>query len=195
MIPLSAAAYAPRVLFKQKLTQGSTNRNSMTTMQFVKAPDIARGRTTHQLLSFQTIELFDAAPWCCTSPQARCTWHFLAPWLHGSTLDCTTGIQCIHGTACQERSLETSAPAWPSKIHQSRSDGFTIQEVANLAKQPMLEAPQPYQRTRGIASDRACKQDCNRTGLGFQNLWSVTPGSCCCPCHSGSHGAVHFGEL
>lgn len=34
-----------------------------------------------------------------------------APWLHGSTLDCTTGIQCIHGTAYQERSLETSAPA------------------------------------------------------------------------------------
>ena len=122
-------------------------------------------------------------------------------WLHGSMAQHLTVPRASNASMARHAKSVVLRQAHQRDLRRftsqevSRSDGFTIQEVANLAKQPMFEAPQPYQRTRGIASDRACKQDCNRTGLGFQNLWSVTPGSCCCPCHSGSHGAVHFGEL
>ena len=94
-------------------------------MQFVKAPDIAQGYTTHQLLSFQTIELFDAAPWCCTSPQARCTWHFLAPWLHGSTLE------LYHGASNASMARHAKSVVL-RQAHQCDLRRFTIQEVMDL---------------------------------------------------------------
>ena len=131
--------------------------------------------------------------------------------LHFATSSLHLAIR-LHGSMAQHLTVPRASNASMARhaksvvlrqAHQRDLRRFTIQEVIylpfkkwqHLAKQPMFEAPRPYQRTRGIASDRACKQDCNRTCLGFQNLRSVTPGSCCCPCHSGSHGAVHFGEL
>ncbi len=62
------------------------------------------------------------------------------------------------------------------QAHQRDLRTFTIQEVVDLPSQSgKLEAPQPYQRTRGIATDRACKQGTQQDWPCFQNRWSVTP--------------------
>ena len=89
-------------------------------------------------------------------------------WLHGSMAQHLTVPRASNASMARHAKSVVLRQA-----HQRDLRRFTIQEVMDLpfkkwqhlAKQPMFEAPQPYQRTRGIASDRACQQDCNRTWL------------------------------